>query len=81
MKIKYDLLVTLEGNLAELTGEVGDNNTIRFVSSLPKFDEVLASLRELAFIAETIGHLQGNHLVADAGERARALLNRLEAKP
>lgn len=71
MKIKYEIAATLEGNLDELINAKP--------VEMPTLTELLATMAELAFIVETVAHLQGKERqLLPSAEKARALIAKLE---
>lgn len=72
MKITYAIVCNIEGSLGELLAPCN-------WMPAATLDEVLASLAELAFIAETVAHLQGKEAaLLPAAEKARALIAKLQ---
>lgn len=70
MKTTYALHATTSGNFNDVA-EAAPAQTVNLA-------DVIASLNELAFIAETIAHLQGKEAaLLPAADRARALVARL----
>lgn len=70
MKVSYAIHATHEGTLDELLdGTPAANVDIK---------DVIASLKELAFIVETVAHLQGKEAaLLPAADHARALVAKL----
>jgi hypothetical protein len=70
MKISYAIHATIEGEMAEVIAAPAPK--------IPALSDVLASLKELAFIVETVAHLQGKEReLLPAADNARALIARL----
>ena len=69
MKTKTIIATVIEGNI----DEVIDAKT----PAVPTMEQVLASMRELAFIAETVGHLREMPAAVEAADRARAIISKL----
>lgn len=80
MKRTHQIVATYEGPLSAIV----DQSAIRADQTahpVPALDDVLSTLRELAFVAETVGHLQpGAGHVLHTAERARALVAALEPR-
>lgn len=68
--IRYTLGRTVEGTLDTVLADIGPQEVT--------LDAVLASMRELAFIVETVAHLQGKERdLLPTAERARLLIAKL----
>lgn len=67
MKTTYEIFATHEGTLQEIAGKVpGITYTLA---------DVLQTMNELAFIVETVAHLQGKERqLLPTAERARAIV-------
>lgn len=80
MKTEVQFTVILSGDIGDITTSEAAAVARHITKQLPTVEQVLASLRELAFIAETVGHLRGMTSAIDAGDRARTIITKLEAK-
>lgn len=70
MKVTYEVVAKVSGSLDEVVAAS--------VPPIVTTEEIVASLKELAFIAETIANLQGKErALLPAADRARALIGRL----
>jgi hypothetical protein len=69
MKIDYEITATLTG---ELDRVINCKPT-----PFPTLAEVLANMKELAFIVETVAHLQGQEQLLPAANKARAIIAQL----
>lgn len=81
MKIRYQIVRSEEGDLAELIECVKSR---RDAKPHPTLDEVLASMADLAFLVETVAHLQGKESTmlptADNARRIIAALKSVDTK-
>lgn len=70
MKIKYSIVASLEGELGELINAKAP--------SIPQLAEVLALMGNLAFVVETVAHLQGKEKeLLPMADKARAMIEKL----
>jgi hypothetical protein len=73
MKISYQITTTAEGSLAELINHPNPYTA-------PSLDEVLATMEALAFIVETVAHLQGKEAaLLPSAEKARKQIAALQS--
>lgn len=69
MKIKYNIHATVEGPLEEIINAVVPNVELA---------DVMASMKEMAFIVETMAHLRGQEdQLLPVANKARALIEKL----
>jgi len=73
MRITYAITTTIEGTLDEVITTPAPTH--------PTLEQVLATLDGLAFIVESVAHLQGREGLLKLTDTARDLSNRLRTAP
>lgn len=74
IKVTPQITVALEGNLSDVFHAVSPKD-------MPSLDTVLATMAELAFLVETVAHLQGREAaLLPTADKARRLIALLQPK-
>jgi hypothetical protein len=74
MKISYALTASFEGPLSEI-------ENAKRPADAPTLEAVIKNLEELAFLVETVAHMQGyERSMLPAADRARALVASLASR-
>jgi len=73
MKITFDIIAKIEGNLGELLAQTSP------APAVPTLAELLETMGQLAFVVETVAHLQGKEKeLLPTADKARALIEKLQ---
>lgn len=74
IRITHAITTTLEGSLEALT-------TVRSPGAIPTLDHVLTTMANLAFVVETVAHLQGKERdLLPSAEEARRIIAALQPR-
>lgn len=74
IRIHHAIATKMEGPLDQLV-------EVKAPADVPTIDEVLQTMAELAFIVETVAHLQGKEAtLLPPADRARTIIDKLRTK-